>query len=127
MNTSKTVLLNATDDTASAVSLNLPLYFPIVGHSIAQVLATDRHRWLGVLWSAKLSFSEALAQKIVCAQGEVASLAGLVASQAIPLAVAAIMFESKVEGRMRFGRWLLALCPDAEARLDNCYECWQGH
>ena len=25
---------------------------------------------------------------------------------------------------MRFGRWLLVLSDGAEARLDECYECW---
>ena len=63
-------------------------------------------------------------QKIACVIAAVATLAGLVAGRMIPLALALDLFESKVEGSMRFGRWLLALVDGAEDRLNSCYEAW---
>jgi hypothetical protein len=50
----------------------------------------------------------------------VATLAGLVASSSLPLAFAVELFESKVEGAMRYGRWLLATAEGAEDILESC-------
>ncbi len=42
----------------------------------------------------------------------------------VPLALAVDKFESKVEGCMRFGRWLLVFAIGAEEQLSKCYEAW---
>ena len=34
------------------------------------------------------------------------------------------LFDSKVEGSMRYGRWLLVLAEGAESMLNECYEGW---
>ena len=36
------------------------------------------------------------------------------------------MFESVVDGSMRFGRWLYAVHPGAEDRMNALYESWLG-
>lgn len=100
------------------------LFFPTVGCSPTQLTWTRQQKWLGILWDACLVFTAALTQKIACGGAMVADLAGLVLSRTIPLALGLELFESKVEGFMRFGRWLLVLCPNAESLLNAAYESW---
>ena len=93
--------------------------FPTVGREPSPLSWVRSHRWLGILRDCSLNFAAVLEQKIACATAAVATLAVLVAGRMIPLALALDLFESKVEGSMRFGLWLLALVDGAEDMLNS--------
>jgi len=101
-----------------------PTTFTSIGRHPVVLAERVQHKWLGLLWRPDLDMLPAL--KVRCAQqhGVVASLAGMVASRELPLCVAAEMFEVKVDGSVRFGRWLLVTVPGAEEFLDSVYEGW---
>jgi len=120
----KTVLLCSTAVSSETPAVSPPLFFPTVGAVPSQLFHAVRHRWLGLLWDPCLDFLPALDQKIARIGSCVASLAGLIACRVVPLALALQLFESKVDGAMRFGLWLLAISEGAEQRLDLCYEGW---
>ncbi|CAE8601069.1 unnamed protein product [Polarella glacialis] len=42
----------------------------------------------------------------------------------LPLAVALDLFEAKVEGSVRFARWLLVIAPNAQRAYNEAYENW---
>jgi len=120
----KTALLNCTLNQAEDVHSRFPLYFPIVNLERIQLSVSDEHKWLGIFWNNQLDFQSALKRRIGYVTGMVANLAGMVASHTVPLMIAVQLFESKVEGTMRFGRWLILLCENAELLLNAAYERW---
>lgn len=83
-----------------------------------------RHRWLGVLWPSCMDFTCFLLQRVQVASVAVSQLAGFASSSALPWFLVCVLFESKVDGILAFGRWLFILCPDAPAILDECYGRW---
>ncbi len=76
------------------------------------------------MWSSHLDLTVLLEEAIRKATCHFLSLAGLAASNALPLCCLIKMFESRVEGSMRFGRWLYALSPTARSVLDHAYTKW---
>ena len=65
-------------------------------------MQNDHHKRLGLLWFSTLSFTKHLEQRVKIASGKVvASLAGLVSSEAVPLARGIELFNAKVDGCMR--------------------------
>ena len=84
----------------------------------------DQHRWLGLLWRVDLDLLPALRSRCAGLVGTVASPAGLVSCGLLPLALAVDLFESKVDGAVRFGRWLLVTKAGAEQLLGTVYENW---
>ena len=105
----KTVVLNFTDDSPAALQARCPLFYPIIGLDRKLLTVSNEHKWLGLLWNMRLDFRSALKRKIGHGSCLVASLAGMVSAHTIPLAMGVQLFESKVEGAMRFGRWLFIL------------------
>ena len=101
-----------------------PLFFTAVGLAPALVTRTCQHLWLGLLWRSDLDLAPALAAKIRGARGIVATIAGLVASASLQLAFAVELFESKVDGAMRYGRWLLATADGAEDAMESAFADW---
>ena len=85
---------------------------------------TSQHVWLGLLWRADLDLGPALAARIRAVKGTVASLAGLVAGSSLPLSFGLALFESKVDGAMRYGRWLFATADNAEELYESVYSEW---
>ena len=85
---------------------------------------TLSHRWLGLLWSAELCFLPALSQRVAGVEDFVRELASLVEAGAIPISVAAVVFEAKVDGSLAYGRWLSACVPEAEDLYEKCYGRW---
>ena len=64
------------------------IVFNTVGLPPSVLNGARTHRWLGLLWDVSLNLLPCLQQKIIMAGARVASLAGHVASQSIPLALA---------------------------------------
>ena len=69
-------------------------------------------------------FTAALLEAINCANHAMSPIAGLCASGAIPLMFAVGLFDAKVDAVLGKGRWLYALVPEAQARLDNAQDHW---
>jgi len=106
------------------VGLGLGLRMPVVGGVVHDILHCEAHKWLGFLWRMDLDFRSALQGKVRHADGLVATLSGLVSGGSLPLAVAVSLFEGKVDGYLRSGRWLMAVAWDAEATYDEAYYRW---
>ena len=45
-------------------------------------------------------------------------------SYKIPLSLAVLLFEAKIEASLAFGRWLLVDCPGVRVRLDGLFKKW---
>ena len=99
------------------------LSFPVMGGNAAQIVVVSSHKWLGLLWPADLNFSKHLLQMIAVADTLVASICGLI-STGLPLAFALELFNSNVEGFLRFGRWLVALAPGAIEVYNEAFNKW---
>lgn len=81
------------------------------------------HRWLGILWPANLDFRPALLASINCADAAFRPLANLVRARAIPLHLAVLLFEAKLDAVMMHGRWL-HINEESSRTLDCAYERW---
>ena len=132
----------ATFHTGKAKSVVMPIYQGCDESAIASLAQVDMikreegvptrvalhvtlsHRWLGLPWSASLNFTAALQGRLAAADSTVRELASLVASGALPLPVAAEVFEAKVDSYMAYGRWLFACEPEAEDSLNRKYGAW---
>lgn len=79
---------------------------------------------MGVLWNSALLFAETLKIRLNVAAQHFKELRGLVAAGALPLQCAVILFESKVDGSVSYGRWLTVLCPDAESMYNTYFNNW---
>jgi len=125
-NSGKTVLqVVGPPDACMRIKRLARLYFQGGAGKVAALLGwKDLHKWLGLLWSADGTWSAHVAAKLGLASSLVACLVGYLQSGAVPLAVVMEAFELKIEGALRFGRWLWGMCPAAQAALDSAYEKW---
>ena len=100
------------------------LLTPGGGQANVSLQHADYKQWLGLPWPHDLDFSRALEERLRLSGASFSVLAGLVQDDVIPLPLAVVLFEAKVDGVAQFGRWLIALAPNAESRLDQQYEAW---
>ena len=100
------------------------LVFPVVGASPQEVCVRPSHRWLGLLWPANHDFLPALLQAVHAAESHVLSIVGLVSSGGLPLAFGLLLFESKVDGFLRFSRWILATADGADEVYNRAFDKW---
>ena len=70
------------------------------------------------------SMHASVMERIRIASAVFAILAGLVRDRAIPLSLALTMYESKVDGCLKPGRWAYAVGADASATLDSLLDTW---
>ena len=82
------------------------------------------HKWLGLPWRGDLDLRAMCRVRLAAAAAQVASLAGQVASGDVPLAVAASIFDMKIEGGLRFGRWLWCVGEGSVLAMDEAYQGW---
>lgn len=82
------------------------------------------HKWLGLLWDSGLNFAKHASSALSAQSCKVSVLAGLVSAGLLPLPVAALLFECKVEGSLRFGRWLWGIEPTAREAFDSYLASW---
>ena len=83
----------------------------------------EGHRYLGVLWRPDLQFLPSLSANLHAADSAFQPLAGLVAARAIPLATAALLFESKIDSVLAHGRWLY-FSEESRAMTNATFERW---
>ena len=91
---------------------NLPLAFK------------NQHRWLGITWSASLSFQDTLSQKAALAGAIWSSICGLLHGHAFPLDLALSLFRSKVLPVLLFGACLYGLEANLEEFLSRLQSSW---
>jgi hypothetical protein len=121
----KTVgLYCASVEREQVISTPTEVTFPTVGMPATRIVFKDKHKWLGLWWSADLDLSHTLSVRLQAAGGTVSKLAGMVQAGQLPLAVALDLFEAKVEGSVRFARWLLVIAPNAQRAYNEAYENW---
>ena len=114
----KTVALVPDSAVGPGLVMNIPGKLPCAIHD------KQRHRWLGLLWPADLDFLPCLSAQLGQAGQIVANITGLMESGGLPLCFALMLFEAKVEGLLRFGRWLLATCEGALDMYDKAFNRW---
>lgn len=83
------------------------------GKPTAALTYVDIQKWLGKMWPRDLDFTVDMKTTLRKAQSNFVSIAGIATSNVLPLCITMELFESKVEGIMRFGRWLYATCDGA--------------
>ena len=100
------------------------LVLPIIGAAPCPIQTKTRHKWLGLVWPANLDFASALESSLQRGSQLISGIVSLLDSGGLPLCFALALFDAKVEGSMRFGRWLLATAPGALDRYDTAYNSW---
>ena len=115
----KSVVMHSSHPDLATVSSTV---FTRCGWDVVELSSKLPHKWLGR--RVNLQLLSALKCRCAALEGTVATLAGLASCHTLPLAFASSMFESKVDGSVRFGRWLLVVAPGAGAFLDKTYENW---
>ena len=100
------------------------LVLPLIGAGPCPIQTKTRHKWLGLVWPANLDFASALESALQKGNQLVADIVSLLDSGGLPLCFALCLFDAKVEGSVRFGRWLLATAPGALDRYDAAYDRW---
>ena len=81
------------------------------------------HKWLGLQWSVCLEFTNSLKMRLGYADKKCSELTELVAANALPLHMAVVIFEAKIDSYLAYGCWLHALCAkDAEDLFTEFYD-----
>ena len=82
------------------------------------------HKWLGVSWPTDLLFWADLQARLQMGRQAFSTFAKFVAADAIPLPIAAQIFEAKVDSVLALSRWIWIGLPDVEERVNAVYEDW---
>jgi hypothetical protein len=101
-----------------------PLYMEVLPNQwVSLTYGQDAHRWLGWLWDGHGGAQSTAAKRCGVASAQLAILAGLVSARAIPLPLALILLQAKVDGSLAPGRWLYSvMSPGAGDLLDNVWD-----
>ncbi|CAK0888450.1 unnamed protein product, partial [Prorocentrum cordatum] len=97
----------------SARSLELRLR----GEAPVQLGLVQVHKWLGLPWRGDLDLGAMCRMRLAAAAAQVAS-------GDVPLPVAASIFDMKIEGGLRFGRWLWCVGEGSAEAVDEAYQSW---
>ena len=101
-----------------------PIYMQVQPSVWSRLFVCDGpHKWLGWWCDLDGGSNATLLQRCGASAGHAAVLSGLVAAKAIPLPLAMILFEGKVDGSLAPRRWLYAaLADNAEELLDGTWK-----
>ena len=117
----KTTAMVLPASTHSARAQVLPLRYLPVGQSMPCPISwAHSHK----SWDDKADFAVHARRSCGMCSGTVQALSSLLRSGHIPLAVACIIFDTKVEAALRFGRWLWGTHSEAVAVLSDAYASW---
>ena len=96
-----------------------PLYFPSSPPALPSALVrVSPHKWLGLRWSISGTWMHHTMVTVAACSSVVDMLCSRLRSSPVPLAIALILFDLKVESTLRFGRWLWALSPESLSCLE---------
>ena len=90
----------------------------------SKITLMPQKKWLGVPWSMSLDFRPFLDKQLGASRREMARLSGLSEAGALPLPLAVVAFEAKVDSQLQYARWLHVLVEGAEELLDSVFEDW---
>ncbi len=125
VSTSKSVVMTAGPlGYLHEVSAMPPLMVKLAGQAPSALTHVISHKWLGLLWNMDLDLDVALHNVIREATAKFISVASLASSNMLPLPYVLSIFETVIEGKMRFGRWLYATSQQAAKTLDSLYVKW---
>ena len=99
------------------------LFQLVIGSHTTRLTVKHRHRYLGLLWPASLCFLQTVLQHISIADGIVVQIVSLIEA-GLPLPFGLLLFESKVDGFLRFGRWLLAADMQSLHVYESAFDRW---
>ena len=89
----------------SARAQVLPLrYLPVGQYMPSPISWAHSHKWLGISWDDNADFAVHARRTCGMCSGTVQALCSLLCSGHIPLIVSCIIFDTKVEAALRFGR-----------------------
>ena len=97
------------------------LFQVVVGRGHFRLCVKESHKWLGLPWPGDLNFLPAVLKHVAIADSIVNNIVGLLQS-GLPLVYGLRLFEAKVDGFLRFGRWLLAMADTAQVVYEQAYE-----
>ena len=118
----KTVVMRTTaGDSATAEST---LSFVGVQARSIEVTITTRKRWLGVLWPHDLHFMADLRNRLAAADGVFSILSSLVEHNVVPLPLAVVLFEGKIDSMLSVSRWLWIGTDGSTSVLNEQYAKW---
>ena len=125
LGSTKTVVQGFCADSRAPCFLDPPLPFPRPFPEFpAPLQRVNFHKWLGLRWSISGDWLHHAVVMIAACSTSVDFISSLLCSRKIPLAIAVILFNLKVESVLRFGRWLWALPPAVQELLDLAYARW---
>ena len=117
------VMVCGPEESRTAAESSQPVTLKQAGDEAPTALHMVRqHRYLGVMWPADLNFLAALHACLQTAESAFKPLLSLVTERALPLPMAMVVFEAKVDATL-FCRWLWIL-PEAPAIINGAYERW---
>ena len=102
----------------------LCLTFPCLSAGPTPLAWVEQKRWLGrmLVQDGQLLTDLNIRTQLAC--NNFAHLLGLVHARIMPLPAALRVFEAKVDGTLAPGRWLYAITPQAESRLNSLSDAW---
>ena len=109
----------------SARAQVLPLCYLPVGQCMPCPISwAHSPKWLGISWNDNADFVVHARRSCGMCSGTVQTLYSLLCSGRIPLAIAYIIFDTKIEVALRFGRWLWGTSSEAISVLSDIYASW---
>ena len=100
-----------------------PLFMEILPDQwVPLTYGQEVHRWLGWLWDWQGGANSTATKRCGTASAQLAMLAGLVTARAIPLPLALVLLQAKVDGALAPGRWLYSvMSPGGDEMLNNVW------
>ena len=105
---------------------NIPrLQMPNVGRDGDIAISwAKQHKWLGLTWRMEGGWLPTAKARLAAAETHLSMLSGLVQSCSVPISLAVVLFDSKIDGSVAYGRWLWGVYPECAEALDRSYENW---
>ena len=119
----KTVSMRFSAGGTGEVTLDVRFFFDNREGDGPQELV-EVHRWLGPLWPRDLVFVPDMKQRLAIAGTIFTTLANLVDANVVPLPMAVVLFESKVDSILTLSQWIWVGQEEVEETLNRQYDTW---
>ena len=121
----KTVALTLPFSSASSALHSSPLRYDSSGQGLPSPISwASSQKWLGLLWNDVGDFGPHARKCCGSCHSSVQALCSLVSGRRIPLVMACLIFDLKIEPALKFGRWLWGVHEDSLAVLTESYNSW---
>ena len=92
------------------------------GDGPQELVGVSRRCWLGPLWPRDLVFVPDMNQRLAIAGTNFTTLSNLVDANVIPLPMAVVLFESKVDSILTLSQWIWVGQEGVEETLNRQYD-----